>query len=163
MAKSIFFSILLAFLLTACYSFTGGSVPAHLKTLQIMYIEDNSGQGNPLYREELNLKVAQRFRDDNSFQLVDTRGDATLKVVITGITDAPVALQAGEIERERKVNVSCKVEYYDAVNRKQIWGKNFSNFQFYELANAQANRDEAVILAMEQIAEELLLAVVSGW
>lgn len=160
--KSIFL-LLTMFLLTQCYSFTGGSIPEHIKTLYIMNIDDNSGSGNPLYREELSFRIIQKFRDDNSFSLVDSRGDANLRIVINAISDSPISLQAGEIEKERKVTVTCKVEYFDAVKQKQIFNKSFSNFSTYDLSNAQANRDEAVLKIMSQISDDILLAVVSGW
>ncbi|MFY8161556.1 MAG: T9SS type A sorting domain-containing protein [Candidatus Kapaibacteriota bacterium] len=63
----ILFSITLLF--KSCYSFTGGSVPEHLKSIQITNVNDNSGFGNPLYREEMSRLIINRFRNDNSFSI----------------------------------------------------------------------------------------------
>ena len=61
--------------LTGCsgcpYSFTGSSVPAHLKTVAIPLFDDLSGSGEPGLRELLTNKLIARFRQDNSLEVVD--------------------------------------------------------------------------------------------
>jgi len=49
------------------------------------------------------------------------------------------------------------------VKRKQVWKRSFSNFQVYLISQGQQAREEAVIAALQQIGEDILLAVVSGW
>ena len=154
--------------LSGCYSFTGGSIPEHLNTLYIATVEDNSGFGNPNYRDKLSQQLFEVFRDDNSFELVENGGDARLSVSISSIRDETLTVgsggsQRGELETERKITVTCKAEYFDAVKNKEVWNKSFSNFGTYEIANAQTGRDEAVDRALEQTAEDIMLAVVSGW
>ena len=51
----------------------------------------------------------------------------------------------------------------DNVKREEIWNKNFSSYLNYELSNALANRNEAIEQILEQISNDILLAVVSGW
>jgi len=159
----ILYFILTSLIVASCYSFTGGSVPKHIKTLYILPVEDNSGLGNPLYREELNQEITDVFNSDNSFLLSNSSGDAELKIVISSIRESAINLQAGQIEKERKIVMTCSVVYYDQVKQKEILKKNFTNEQTYDVSNAQANRDEALLKAVEQISEDILLAVVSGW
>lgn len=105
--------------MTACYSFTGGSIPEHIKTLKINNVQDNSGYGNPQFREDMLQFLVQRFITDNSFNLTDENPNARLSVAISSIRDETVALSPGELETERKVTVDCKVEYYDLVKKKK--------------------------------------------
>lgn len=149
--------------MTACYSFTGGSIPEHIKTLKINNVQDNSGYGNPQFREDMLQFLVQRFITDNSFNLTDENPNARLSVAISSIRDETVALSPGELETERKVTVDCKVEYYDLVKKKVIFEKKFNNFQLYDLSNALVNRNNAVTNALEQLANDILLGVVSGW
>ncbi len=149
--------------LAGCYSFTGGTVPEHLKDIYIATVNDNSGYGNPAYRSTLTENLIEKFRNDSPFRLVERGGDARLEVSITSISDQTMTVSPGELETERKINVTCQAVYYDRVKNKEIWKKTFSNGQVYDLANAQAARDEAVNLALEQISDDILLAVVSGW
>lgn len=162
MKKYLLLSVIL--LLSGCYSFTGGNIPAHLKSIYIQPVLDQSGYGNPLFRDKLAQSLIDEFRSDNSFNINETAGgDAKLEVNINNISDAPIAVSNGAIETERRVTVRCKVTYYDNVKRKEIWSKDFSAYQNYELNNAQANRNEAIYLILEQVANDVLLAVVSGW
>ncbi len=149
--------------LAGCYSFTGSSVPEHLKTLQIAAVSDNSGYGNPKYKDKLSMLLFDKFKNDNSFALVERRGNARLNVVIASIRDEATVISPGELEKERKMTLSCSVEYYDAVKKKSIWKKSFSNYGVYEISNAVAGREEAVSSALEKISDDILLAVVSGW
>lgn len=164
--KFIIFSIIfltIAFVLSSCYSFTGGAIPPHLKSLFILTIEDNSGYGYPRFRTEMNTKVLEVFRNDNSFTLANYGGDAKLEVVITSISDQTVSLQQGELESERRLTISVKAVYYDNVKDVEIWNKTFSKYQNYDISNPQVNRDNAGNLVIEQLSNDILIAVVSGW
>lgn len=159
----IFIIFVFVKLLTACYSFTGGSIPEHLKTLQIVNVDDVSGFGNPLYREELSRLVLEKFRNDNSFSLIDNLADAKLSISITSIGDIPVSIKPGELEKERKVTVVLTADYYDNTLKKVIWNKNFENFSIYDVSNVQENRNREILKILEQTSNDILLAVVSGW
>ncbi|GAB5465439.1 MAG: LptE family protein [Candidatus Kapaibacteriales bacterium] len=155
-----FLSILI---LTGCYSFTGGSVPEHLESIQIMPVVDNSGYGNPLFREELQNNLVEKFITDGSFSVAENNGDARLTASIASIRDQTIALSQGELETERKIVVTVKAEYFDAIERKQIFTRRFNNEQLYALSNPVLERNEAVIRALDQLSDDIRLAVVSGW
>jgi hypothetical protein len=148
---------------SGCYSFTGGSVPEHLKTLSITAVNDESGFGNPTYREFLNNLIIQNFRNDASLTLTEDNGNARLSVSIVSIREEPVAVKPGELESERKVTVTCEVEFYDAIYKKTIWKKNFSNYKVYSVADLVSGRDDGIKFALQQSSDDILLAVVSGW
>lgn len=146
-----------------CYSFTGGSLPEYMKTMYLATVNDNSGYGNPRYREQLTQVLIEKFRSDNSLKLTERGGDSKLYVSIVSIRDETSKVKPGEVESERKITVSCEAEFYDAVKKKSLWKKTFSNYYIYDLKNAQANRDEAVTIALTRNADDILIAVVSGW
>lgn len=153
----------LVVMLSSCYSFTGGAIPPHLKSLFIASIEDNSGYGYPRFRNELNEKLLEVFRNDNSFTLANYGGDAKLEVSISSISDQTVSVQSGELEKERRLTISLKATYYDNVKDKEIWNKTFSKYQNYDISNPQVNRDNAGSIIIEQLSNDILIAVVSGW
>lgn len=156
-------SVIVLFFLYGCYSFTGGSVPAHLKTLRINSITDQSGFGNPEYKIDLETHLTNNFLRDNSFELVETVGDAKLIVSIVSINEAIQTIGRGELETERKITVNCAAEYYDNVKRKQIWKKNFSSYAVFDVNQAFTARNEAILTVLKQLSEDIMLAVVSGW
>lgn len=151
-------------LLPGCYSFTGASVPSHLKTLSIPTVEDRSGFGDgPRYRQVLTDLLITGFRNDNSFELEQSDADALLRVSIGSIRDETANVDAGELENERKVTVTVQARYEDQVKKFQVWDKSFPQFELYNADEGIVARDAAIELALEQISEDILLAVVSGW
>jgi len=146
------------------YSFTGASVPEHLKTIAIPVAEDRSGSSIPGLREQLTDRIIQDFIDDNSLQVTErTTANAVLECTITSVTDAPAIVSAGEDITSRRITLTVKVIYKDLVQRKTIFDQNFTNYGDYEPAEAVNGRDSAIQTAVEKISEDILLAVVSGW
>ena len=151
---------------TGCctYSFTGSSVPKHLKTVAIPIAEDRSGSGIPGLRESLTQQLISQFINDNSLQITDgTKADAIVECTIVSFTDAPSIVGAGESIDQRRVTINVQVVYKDLVKRVTVFDKNFSNYGDYEPGKAENNRNDATELAITNIAEDILLAVVSGW
>ncbi len=157
------FLLIICCFLGGCYSFTGGSTPAHLKSISIATVTDRSGFGIATYRETLTQRIQQRFRNDNSFSIVDQRADAELTTAIVSIVDATQAVQPGELEKERRITITTEVEYYDAVKKKLLWKKTISNYDVYQIANTQIARNEAILRCLDRITDDIFLAVISGW
>jgi rhodanese-related sulfurtransferase len=124
---------------------------------------DATNFGVPDFKDYLTEQLVSNFRSDGSLKVEDTRGDAQLSVKIASITESISQVNPGELEKERKVNVVCRVEYYDNVMKKQIWEKDFTNYSFYNVSDGFNGRNEAVRLVLKRNAEDILLAVISGW
>ena len=146
------------------YSFTGSSVPSHLKTIYIPVAQDKSIAAIPGLREILTDDLVQRFINDNSLQVSNaTSADATLDCTITTVTDVPAIVSAGEQINARKLTINVKVVYKDLVLKKTIFDQNFSGFGEYVPGQQVNEREEAIAVAVGHISEDILLAVVSGW
>ena len=126
-------------------------------------VVDNSGFGSAVYREVAFQKLVDKIRQENALSLVDKEGDARLTAVISEIKDEPVSVRRGEIEKERRVRVSMDVEYFDAVKKRQVFRRTFSNALVFAVAQASTERDRAIRDALQQDVDDILLAIVSGW
>ncbi len=146
------------------YSFTGASVPKHLKTIAIPIAEDKSGSGEPGMRELLTTTLTQKFVDDNTLQVASkTNADAILDCTVISLTDAPQVVSPGETVQTRRITISVQVVYKDLVERKTIFNKTFSNSGDYPANGTTVDRNNAIQSAINNISEDILLAVVSGW
>jgi len=170
--NKVYFSIMLLLIavlminLTSCctYSFTGSSVPGHLKTVAIPIAQDRSGAGIPGLRELLTQEIIRQFIDDNSLQVTErTQADALLECTIVSYSDAPSILGAGENVEQRRVTVRVQVIYKDLVKRVTVFDNNFTNYGDYKPGTVENERVQASEIAIEKISEDILLAVVSGW
>ncbi len=147
-----------------CYSFTGASVPPHLKTIAIPLFDDQSGSGEPTLREQLTDKLQESFRKDNNFQLADRRtADALLEGVIMSMQNEPAIVQKGESVSKNRITVNVKVTYRDQKLKKLIWEKQFSRYADYEISKGPSAKSGAITTAIEQVVEDILLDTVSGW
>lgn len=147
-----------------CYSFTGGSVPSHLKTIAIPIFDDRSGFGEPGLREIFTNKTIDRFRKDNSLELTDEgTSDSILECTIVTVRDEPSVIEAGETVSKRKITITVKAVFHDMKMKRSIFDKQLSNWGEYEPGGGYEQRQLAINIAIEKLTEDILLETVSGW
>lgn len=154
--------LVLAF--SGCYSFSGSSVPPHLKTIGIQLFEDQSGAGIPNLRESFRDKLVSQFNSDNSLQVTDvTKADCAISGAISTVVDAPQNISAGENVKSRRVTITVNASFQDLTLKKRVWEKSFTNFGDYNAGSSIAARQSAIDAATQKICEDIVLATVSGW
>jgi hypothetical protein len=158
--------IIILCLFSGCiYSFKGGSVPAHLKTIAIPILEDQSGYGDPTLRDSFTQQLDSIFRSDNTLQLTDRNSaDSMLEGVITSVVDEPSVLEGGEQVAERRITVTTRFVFHDLKLQKKIWEKTFSKWGNYPSGGSGlTRRNEGVQDAIKKLIEEILNDTVAGW
>ncbi len=146
------------------YSFTGASVPKHIKTIAIPAALDRSGSGVPGLSELFTNMLTQKFVDDNTLQIADKNSaNSVLECTITSLTDAPAVVSAGENVTSRRVTIAVQAVYRDLVQRKTIYDKSFSNYGDYSATGSINERNNAIQTALDKISQDILLDTVSGW
>jgi hypothetical protein len=163
---NLFFAGLITVNLSGCcaYSFTGASVPPHLKTVAIPIADDRSGSGEPGLRENLTQTLIQKFIDDNTLQVAErTTANALIECTILSLNDAPAIVAAGENIQTRRITLGVKVIVRDLVKKQTLIDKTFSNYGDYSPEDIVQGRSDAIVSAINKISEDILLATVSGW
>lgn len=146
------------------YSFTGASVPPHLKTITIPLVDDQSGFGEAGLREDFTRELTDQFISDNSIRVADrSTADAMLTGSIVNVTDAPSMVQGGEQVSQRRITMSVKFAFQDMKLRRKIWEKSFSNWGDYESGGGLSQRQSGLKEAIRKLSEDVLLETVSGW
>ena len=150
-------------LLSGCaYSFSGSSVPKHLKTVAIPLFEDQSGFGEPGLKENFTTSLINLFINDNSLEVADRNiADSILEGSIVTVLDAPSIIAPGEQVSKRRVTVTVHVSYQDLKLRKKVWEKDFSNWGEY--SPGPETRTVALTQAVTKVTEDVLIETVSGW
>jgi hypothetical protein len=159
----LIFNFSFLFFLSGCaYSFSGSSVPKHLKTIAIPLFEDQSGFGEPGLKENFTTALINLFVNDNSLQVADRNtADSILEGSIVTIQDAPSIISPGEQVTTRRVTINVRVTYQDLKLRKKVWEKNFSNWGEY--ITSGETRTVALTQAVSKVTEDILIETVSGW
>jgi outer membrane lipopolysaccharide assembly protein LptE/RlpB len=146
------------------YSFKGGSVPPHLKTISIPLFDDQSGSGEPGLRENFTNKLIESFRQDNSLQLADrAHADAVLEGIIQSVVSTPLVVTTGETLSKQRLTITVKVTYQDVKIKKTVYDKQFSEYGDYDVSGGPAQRQAAITTALDKLTEEILNDTVSGW
>ena len=164
----VFFSFLLVVSLSGCagcpYSFTGASVPPHLKTIAIPIVEDQSGFGDATLRDQFSRQLLQRFVNDATLQPSDrSNADSILEGVITGVKDAPVVVEGGDQVSKRRVTVTAHMTFRDLKLRKKVWEKDFTQWGDYLSGGGLTQRNDGISEALRKITEDILNETVAGW
>jgi hypothetical protein len=158
-------AVLIVLALVGCsYSFKGGTVPAHLKSVAIPVVEDVSGYGDPSLREQFTRQLTQRFITDATLELADrSTADAVLEGSIIEVRDAPNVLQGGENVAQRRITVRVKIAFNDLKLRKTVWDKEFSNWGDYPSGGGLTQRQAGIEEAVRKLTEDILNDTVAGW
>ena len=146
------------------YSFTGSSVPPHLKTIHIALFDDQTGSGEPALREQVTNQLIDRFRQDNSLDVTDaSSADSELEGSITAFTDLPTVVTAGEAVQRARITIAVRAVFHDRKLRKTAYEKTFTAWGEYDIGADPTIRRAAITTAIEKATEDILLETVSGW
>jgi hypothetical protein len=155
---------LFCLVLSSCYSFTGASLPPHIKTVAIPLADDISGFGQADVRQRITELLTDKFTQDGSLQVTNrSRADAIVETTIRSITDENVGVQQGEQLTTKRVTIFVDVVYRDQKKQKDFWQRNFSAKGEYPIEQMQNGLRNALQTAEEQLSEDILLAVISNW
>ena len=185
--------ILCALVFSSCsfYSFKG-SLPAHIDTIYILPIVNNSKEYIVL--DVFNTEIYDTFLSENLLKLTSV-GDAKsrLEVEIISVTDRPFTYSLDDNSAfyeqvdEWKITIKAKVEWYDIVKDKSIFAKEMTSFGIYStngsndifddgIDNDQDGlidsddddefgppRDSALKIASKKMSENIIANITSTW
>jgi hypothetical protein len=160
-----FFSLLIftGYFAGCSYSFKGGSVPPHLKTIAIPIMEDQSGYGDPTLRDSFTKQLVDRFTNDNTLQLTDRNtSDSMLEGVITDVKDTALPLGSEQVA-QRRITITVRMTFQDLKLRKKVWEKSFNSWGDYPSGGGLTQRNDGVKDAVSKLTEDILNDTVAGW
>lgn len=146
------------------YSYTGSSVPQHLRTIRIGLFDDRTGSGEPALREQVTNRLIDRFRQDNSLDVTDqTSADCELEGAVATFSDLPTVVAAGETVQRARITLGIKALFRDQKLKKTVYEKTFTAWGEYDIGADPTIRRAAITTAVEKATEDILLETVSGW
>ena len=151
-------------ILSSCgyYSFKG-ALPSHIKTVAVPLFENNTEYPN--VREDLTNMIVDEFISDNSLSITDeSNADLIITGVITSITQRAASVVSGEQVEEYHVYVNVKVKCEDVQNNKALWERTFNEYGSMDAGTADdAEREAAILAAMEKVTENILNNTLGYW
>lgn len=146
------------------YSFTGASIPAHLGTIAIPLVVDESVSTVTNMEDVMTNLLLDRFVQQTRLSLEqdELAADAVLHGRITRYTNMPVSVSGNEQATRNRVSVTVQVVYTDRVEEVELLNRSFSAFEEYDPFQPSLE-EEAARAALEKIADDVFTAATSNW
>jgi len=164
----IFTVVWLCLTLSACwlYSFKG-TLPPDIKNIAIPIFADRTAEFN--IQQTVTDKIRLTFIKENLLKLVEEENaHSVLSGTIVSIEDKPLVYteseSTGEAVTEYRVTLKIEIEWFDKVNNRSVFKKQFVGYSEYDPTGASAStRDTALSEAVEQITEDIMNAILADW
>jgi len=161
-------AVLLCLTFSACwlYSFKG-TLPPDIKNIAIPIFADRTAEFN--IQQTVTDKIRLTFIKENLLKLVEEENaHSVLYGTIVSIDDKPLVYteseSTGESDTEYRVTIKIEIEWFDKVNNRSVFKKQFVGYSEYDPTGATAStRDMALSEAIEQITEDIMNAILSDW
>lgn len=144
------------------YSFSGSSIPGHIKTIAVPLFEDRTSEFQ--IKERLTDAVIEEITRDNSLKIVDEgSADAVVYGKILSVTDQASTYDVNEQVESYRVYIEVEVVVKDVKKATNMWQERWKQWGEYVLDPTTDARQEGIEVAIKKIAEDVLNKTVSGW
>ncbi len=155
--------LLLALTLGGCfYSFTGGGLPRHIRTIAIMPFENTTAQG--VLSTDVQLALQQALPRNLGVRLANQNvADAVIRGRITGYDESspnimPAGPGAGPAVIQQQIRITFDAEIYDLRENRPIWeARSLSGVGTYA-----PERGEQFVTGKTRAIEDLVRKVIEG-
>ena len=156
----------LVLFLQGCYSFTGASIPPHIKTVAVPTFKEQSGAGVAQLSAEFTEKLIDTIELQSSLSIESdiNRADAVLEAAIVSFSDESSQI-GSETERAitNRITIVVRASFTDRVENKAFFTNTpFTGFDDYNVGDF-AGKEKAIDTVVDQIVDDLFNRMISNW
>lgn len=161
MWKFVSLACLMGILSSCIYSFVGGGLPGHIRTLAVVPFENATSQ--PLIESEVENRIEEELPRNLGVRLAaETAADALVRGRITGYEEVAASIRpVGQNERipvlQREVRITYDVEIYDIREDRSLWRAQSQSV----VGNFQPD-SEAADIGRSRAVQELVQKIIEG-
>jgi Lipopolysaccharide-assembly len=159
--KIIFVMALIS--ICGCMGYKAGTLlPGHVKTVSVPIFKNSSGEPN--IETTATNAVINKINIDGTLKTVDKEADSLLKCTIIGFKRRPLRYGSGRPD-EYRIIVTAEATFTDLTQNRPFWSqkKITGKADFLVQGNLPASEREALPLALEDLARNIVEQVVEGW
>lgn len=147
-----------------CYSFTGASIPADVKSFNVNYFENQADIVVPSLSQTFTEKLRQLIQTQTTLNQDRLQPDVSFEGAITRYETKPMALQGDQTAQDNRLTMTIKVSYIDFKDEKRSWEKDFTRFADYD-GDADLSSVETALIEQitDQIAEDVFNKAFVNW
>ena len=145
------------------YTFSGSSLPAHLKTVDVPLFENQSME--PDIAEEITQELNKQILSGNLLRIIQTSGDATVTGVVTGYLYEPYTFGASATRQvavdQYIVKITAKVDFIDNVKNVPLFEGSITGEGIYDFhkETEETGREKAI----KDIVQRILQSSLQSW
>lgn len=158
--RGIVVATILASALSGCYSFTGSGLPAGLRTVEIVQVQDRARQTELADRATLDIQT--EYQRNGSLRPVDHDAHSRLDTWIAGYSHMPQNFDlSGNVTRFR-VTVTLETKFTDLRDESVLFeSKDIAGI--YDYDPLKETESDAKVKALQEAVRKLVANTVSGW
>lgn len=146
------------------YSFTGGTIPPEVKSINILYFPNNSSLGEASLSQKLTDALREKFTNETRLMLVNDGGDLILEGSITGYQTQPVAIQGNDKAALNRLTITVDVTYTNTFDEKRSFDTKFSRYSDYSsTSNLSEVQDQLIEEINTMLVEDIFNKAVINW
>lgn len=170
--KAIIAVLLMNFLVTSCYSFTGSSLKPDIKTISIKNFPNNTAF-NPNLSQQFTVDLQNRFLQRTNLKGTTDHPDIVLEGQITGYTITPTSVatpstsqQTGTLiqSAQNQLTINVQVHYENSKYPADGFDKTYTgDAVFNNDLTTQQIEDSQVKVATDRIINQIFNDIVANW
>jgi len=162
--------ILVIFMLlsnSACWFYSlKGTLPPHIKSVAIPVLTDRTAEFN--IQQVVTDQIRIGFIQENILKLAEEdNAHSVLYGTIQSIQDRPLVFkesESGEAVTEYRLTLKVEAEWFDKVENKALFKKQFTGYSEYDPTGAtDRTRELALEESVDQIIEDIINSILAGW
>lgn len=137
-------------------------MPGHVKTVGVEFFENRTVEGG--LEDRLNRALSDRIYSQSQIRYASSRAaDAVVRGAILRVHEETLTF-TGEQATSHRVSIIVKAEVWDRVRRRTLWERDEVRGQStYDPAEGLSGRERAYGLAVNDVAQQIVDGLVSGW
>ena len=164
--------LILAVVVNACrfpkYNFTGGSIPAGVKTVFVDFFTNRARVVNPTLSQTFTEAMKDKFVNESGLSMEREQGDLEFSGQITGYEVRPLSIQQSEQGRDfasmNRLTVTVKVVFTNNKDHEQDFNTSFSAYYDWESTRSLNEvESSAVEVIVKQLVDDIFTKSVANW
>lgn len=165
-SKKLFWVILpLTLFCQSCwlYSFSGASIPANMKTVNVVFFENNAPIVIPNLSQQFTEALKNRIRNQSSLNVVRNEADAIFEGRITDYNFKPVAITANESAERTRLTITVSVKYTNNLVPEMSFEQSFSRFREFAGSNIASQEQSLIQEINRELTEDIFNRAFANW
>lgn len=156
-------TVLMAALLSGCYSFTASTLPSHIKTVNIHEVQDKTL--DPVLANNIHEAVVDMFkRNAGGVRLVNEDANADFYITLLSYTNKPENYNSNSDVETYRVTIRVEVKFYDNVKERIIYeSKSLSADGVYDVQANETEDRHGQARAVEKLQDLIVSNALAKW